>query len=149
MAARTPWTPPLETSWDDALNAGFTFHFHEPLMHWFGAFLNPSILTIAGLRARVAWNHSPLWNYNHKYFATALFGGGDDQILIAIDAALYELAGKRVAARDALSRMLEAGGSAWRVREDGCGLERRVPESVRAAVAGAISSARGASADPP
>jgi hypothetical protein len=147
MAARTSWTPPVGTAWADALSTDFGPHFQQPLQKWFQAFLDSAILTVVGLRARVAWDKSPLWEWDVERFADELFARDDQRVVLAIDAALYELAGKSAPAGRALSAILEAGGSAWRVRDDGRGLERRVPEAVRTAVVNAISSAEAASAD--
>ena len=100
-----------------------------------------------------------VWERHYKdvnNFVDALFAATDVEILVALDAALYELgdqppprwqSGQAFPWVNDLNKILAAGGSAWRVRDDGYGLERRVDEAVRLAVGESIASASSVSAD--
>jgi len=156
MTPREPWTPPVPPLWGNTLSVGFEPHFLGPLKFWFREYIPFDTLTVVGLKAHLDWTRfSGLRDQDINKFVDAMFSRTDTEILLALDAALYELGppsryripGAKPEAADALNEMLEAGGSAWRVRNDGCGLERRVLEAVRVAVEGAISSARATSAD--
>ena len=61
----------------------------------------------------------------------AAMSGNDDLFLDVLDAALHLGAGNA----SALRNILRVGGSAWTVRADGRGLERRVPEATAQAFA--------------
>jgi hypothetical protein len=155
MTARTPWSPPVPPPWGDALNEGFEIHFLAPLKEWFSAYVPEQELTTVGLRSHLVWTRHRNRDLDAGDFMNAAFRAGDTVILVALDAALYEVGersryvirGAKPGSADVLNKMLGTGGSAWRVRDDGLALERRVPEAVRDAAAGAISTARTASVD--
>lgn len=144
MAARPQWNPPI-AGWTETLCEGFGSHFQTPFANWCRRYLNTRELELVGLRARVTWMRSQVHQADCHQFAAALWHADsrrDDRVLAAMDGAAYELSGASGAAIYELSRILEAGGSAWRVRDDGCGLERRVPEAFREATADVIVGCR-------
>jgi hypothetical protein len=154
MSARPPWKPPVDPPWGATLNTGFGTHFRAPLISWFFHYVNGDQLTIVGLKAHLTWTRFAERSRDINTFIDEMFKTSDAVILLALDAAQYELSAdpnyghpNREDPGARLNDLLEAGGSAWRVRDDGSGLERRVPEAVRVAVEGAIASAREASAD--
>jgi hypothetical protein len=148
MTDRPAWNPPIP-GWTAALNPGFGLHFRAPIAGWFEEFFDRRSLVVVALRARLEWTpgEASVYELDSQTFTSVLWTTNDNQILVAVDAALYQLAGRESRAVNSLGTLLEAGGSAWRVRDDGCGLERRVPEAIHTAVAGAVSSAKGVSAD--
>jgi hypothetical protein len=154
MTGRPPWKPPVEAPWGATLSTGFGSHFRAPLIAWFSMYMTASQLTIVGLKAHLAWTRFADRSRDINTFDDEMYKANDTVILLALDAAMYELSAdpnyghpNRANPGKDLDTILEAGGSAWRVTSDGSGLERRVPEPVKVAVDGAIASAREASAD--
>ena len=128
---------------------GFGPSFRAPINQWMGDHFRRDGLLMIALRTQLEWTPSPtpLLFPDRETFGTALWKTDDTHVLVALDAALYQLAGKDRLALASLGDLLEAGGSAWTVRADGCGLEKRVPDEIRTAATVAVSSATRVSPD--
>ena len=143
---------------EDVPYEGVPPHLGALLAQWVSARArSPETLTELGLRLRLTldWSGYGLSSSRVDTGAqTALRSlldicSGDDEVwLDVIDALLASRPADPTArsASDVLDAVLIRGGSAWRVRKDGHGLERRVDEFVRAAVIKAADTAGGSAA---
>ena len=141
---RPPWKPPVP-GFNDVATVGFGPHFYAPLGQWMQDHIKD--VSAIGLLVRLTWPRSRYTNLDIAQFADALYCTNDATITAALDAVLYQLAQQDPIAVVELDDILELGGSAWRVRDDGCGLEQRVLEEVRQAVMGAIAGAHASAPD--
>ncbi len=117
----------------ETLFEGVPAHLKHPVGEWlrgnFGWFaaqgMNHGLMSTlaSSLRLPVTQTHE-VGGISNQIFQ---FIERDQELYLdCVDATLY-LTGGRIASR--LKQILEVGGSAWTVREEGTGLERRVPEA--------------------
>jgi hypothetical protein len=119
----------------EALSEGIPGHLWAPLEEWFEEASTPDRLRSIALRTRVEFGPGDF----RGLLRVARVEYGEEKALDVIDAMLYE-GGENPGPRPGvdfsamLERILQLGGSAWRVSSDGDGLERRLETSVRDAL---------------
>lgn len=132
---------------DEPLYEGIPDHLWTPLLEWFNEVSDERRLRIIALKIRVAWSPDSFTGL----LPTALKSRGDEGVLDAIDAMLFEFGQypgthPEVDYSHLLDNILQMGGSAWRVSTDGLALERRIEPAVRDAFDRAVQDAQGTSA---
>jgi hypothetical protein len=126
--------PPLE----EILYEGAPPHLLDPLLSWITDHIQSEMVPLVAIRLRLDLRQpqrapNDLWALRwHAAQSEAL-------LLDMVDLMLALLGDADYRAVTSLSEILTMGGSAWRVSSDGCSLERRVDETVRAAAEAAAT----------
>jgi len=150
MALQHPPYKPLTDKVDEAQYEGVPAHLTNPLQRWLIAYSDQDLLSLVAVRIRKAWVplSGPSGVAIVRDFFRELCDLGGNAPLEAIHALLYIQAqngagapGGWPASAIELERILESGGSSWRLNDEMSGLERRVPEAVLAAFRQAVSDA--------
>lgn len=136
----------------EALLEGVPSHLFLPLVGWAIQHSDEDTLVAAAVGARLALGESLVGLSHPTYRRDALVRGLNaaapkqaEKLLDLIDALLrlmHESYGSPRDDQKELEQFLELGGSSWRINSLGDALERRVDESVRAAVEEAIAAAQ-------
>lgn len=135
LSARNGDTP------EETLFEGVPAHLRTPLTEWvrarFGWFsyggLSQNLMLKVGTALRLPLRQSESVSLSNEI--VAFMQRDDDVFLDVLDFLLYE----EHEGKQELHEVLEVGGSAWALNADGTGLERRVPETAKAAADSATS----------
>lgn len=137
----------------ESLLEGVPTHLYVPVLGWVAAHASDEVLEQSAVAARLPLPSMSLEFPQFRYDAInrALNSLGDDQqekklldLLDAILAVLFKEYGSSSiwGSANALERLLELGGSAWRVNAAGNGLERRVDKAVANTVEQSMKAAQ-------